>query len=155
MNHNNKIPDAIAFIPENIRAARLMRGLNQQQLAKAAKLSTSSIVKIERGEVFARSETFQAIADALNIPLIDLFKHDQTQVEKKRVEPMEYREILRGVLAMFQYKLEPTNFIRKDPGAIDAFMATRDREEAMAFKKAAEKRLADLDGIKKPRRRSS
>ena len=61
-------------IGDRIRALREGKGWFQEDLAKAARLTTRTIGRIERGEVDVRLSTLDRIAKALGEPLKALFQ---------------------------------------------------------------------------------
>jgi transcriptional regulator with XRE-family HTH domain len=63
-----------AWVGRNIRGARKATGLSQFQLAERSGLSTDFIGKVERGTTSPSLESLKAIADALHLPLRDLFE---------------------------------------------------------------------------------
>ena len=145
--------DFVVAVGRNIRVAREMRGVRQEDLAKKCDLSVSSIAKIERGEAFPRQDTLNTISEALSVPVGKLLQVSETPVV---VEPFQDREFIKQALALFQYRLEPGNFIRKDPTTIMQYVATRDEAETEAWLAAMLLRLAELRGyefINDPRAR--
>jgi transcriptional regulator with XRE-family HTH domain len=65
-----------AWVGRNIRAARRAKGLSQLALAERSELSADFIGKVERGATSPSLESLKAIADALHLPLRDLFEGD-------------------------------------------------------------------------------
>jgi transcriptional regulator with XRE-family HTH domain len=61
----------------NVRRLRQLAELSQEELAEAADLRQALISEIERGEANPRLDSLTKIADALKVPLTDLFDHDQ------------------------------------------------------------------------------
>jgi transcriptional regulator with XRE-family HTH domain len=66
--------DVKASVGRNIRGARKATGLSQFQLAERSGLSADFIGKVERGSTSPSLESLKAIADALRLPLRDLFE---------------------------------------------------------------------------------
>lgn len=62
------------LIGERIRIFRKERGLSQEELAHLAKLHTTYIGQLERGEKNATLESIEKVAKALEISLEDLFR---------------------------------------------------------------------------------
>lgn len=58
---------------ERIRERRRKQGMSQEDLARAAGRTTSTIQKVELGIVTPRVDTAAAIAKALGVTLLDLF----------------------------------------------------------------------------------
>ncbi|MEX2516642.1 MAG: ImmA/IrrE family metallo-endopeptidase [Gammaproteobacteria bacterium] len=61
-----------SVIAANLARLRADRGMSQEELAQAAKISRVSLSKIERGAVVPRSKTLTDLAKALNASLRDL-----------------------------------------------------------------------------------
>ena len=58
----------------NIESLRRLRGLNQQQLAEMTGTSQTLISRAEKGDPGLTLGKLQAIAQALNVPLAELFE---------------------------------------------------------------------------------
>jgi transcriptional regulator with XRE-family HTH domain len=65
--------DIKRVVGRNIRAARRAKGLSQLVLAERSDLSADFIGKVERGTMSPSIESLKAIADALCLPVRDLF----------------------------------------------------------------------------------
>lgn len=61
-----------------VAAARMLAGLDQQQLAAAAGLSPSTVSKIEQGRKNVREDTLQAVSQALEHLGVDLTQNGRT-----------------------------------------------------------------------------
>jgi transcriptional regulator with XRE-family HTH domain len=61
----------------NIKSIRKKQGVSQSQIAYESGLSTNQIGRIERGEINTSISQLLAIADALGIPLYELFKFSE------------------------------------------------------------------------------
>lgn len=59
-----------------LKQARLKKGLTQEELAKVADVSQSSICYIERGKI-PRMDTLQKICKALEIQIQELIEKDE------------------------------------------------------------------------------
>jgi transcriptional regulator with XRE-family HTH domain len=68
--------DITRLVGRNIRAARRARGVSQWQLAERSGLSADFIGKIERGLTSPSIQSLHHIAEALSLPLSDLFAGD-------------------------------------------------------------------------------
>jgi transcriptional regulator with XRE-family HTH domain len=68
--------DITRLVGRNIRAARRARGLSQWQLAERSGLSADFIGKIERGLTSPSIQSLHHIAEALSLPLSELFAGD-------------------------------------------------------------------------------
>lgn len=66
--------DIHSILGDRIREERKRAGLTMEQLAEAAGISTSFLAYIETKGRKASLETIQKLAEALRIPLADLFK---------------------------------------------------------------------------------
>ncbi|MGH8059931.1 MAG: helix-turn-helix domain-containing protein [Candidatus Entotheonellia bacterium] len=66
--------DIKRLVGVNIRAARKVKGLTQFQLAERSGLSADFVGKVERGTTSPSIESLKHIADALSVPLRDLFE---------------------------------------------------------------------------------
>lgn len=64
---------ALAAFGAAVRVARERRGISQTCLAKAAGLPQKHVSRIERGEVNPTYHTIIRLADALGVPISDLF----------------------------------------------------------------------------------
>ena len=84
--------DTISF-GARLRTLRKAKGLSQVQLSKAVGVSQNAISLIERGRGYPTIETADAIAQALGVPIEDLFAF----MSEKRLSPKR-REMLTAVL---------------------------------------------------------
>ena len=87
--------DVKAWVGRDIRAARKTKGLSQFRLAERSGLSADFIGKVERGTTSPSLESLQAIADALHLPLCDLFEEDPG-VGQGQEALMELVQLCRG-----------------------------------------------------------
>lgn len=69
----------------NIETLRRMRGLNQEQLAEMAGISQGHVSRAEKGDDGVTLGKLKSIADALDVPLADLFQ-SRTQAEAEVVQ---------------------------------------------------------------------
>ncbi len=86
-------PSVVKEVGKKVRQLRLARfgpKLTQEELSERAKISVSFLSMIERGERSPHIETLAKIAQALEVPLVELFAFDDT---KEMVEPM-FRPLL-------------------------------------------------------------
>ena len=60
-------------VGERVRFERVMHGMSQRDLAKAAKVSSSSVYEIENSRRQPNPSTLRKIADALGIEIRELF----------------------------------------------------------------------------------
>jgi transcriptional regulator with XRE-family HTH domain len=70
--------DMTRLVGRNIRAARRARGLSQWQFAERSGLSVDFIGKVERGTMSPSIESLHQMAEALGLPLPDLFEGHPT-----------------------------------------------------------------------------
>jgi transcriptional regulator with XRE-family HTH domain len=61
-----------ALLAKNLKAARAIAGLTQEDLAHLARMQTAVYSRIERGEVDPHLSTLAKIAQALRVTLIEL-----------------------------------------------------------------------------------
>jgi transcriptional regulator with XRE-family HTH domain len=57
----------VAYIGRNLKAARVRRLLTQEELAKKAGVSPSTIVNIERDQTVPHFRTIRKLAEALDV----------------------------------------------------------------------------------------
>jgi transcriptional regulator with XRE-family HTH domain len=57
----------VAYIGRNLKAARVRRLLRQEELAKKAGVSPSTIVNIERDQTVPHFRTIRKLAEALDV----------------------------------------------------------------------------------------
>ncbi|MFW5862834.1 MAG: helix-turn-helix domain-containing protein [Spirochaetota bacterium] len=62
-------------VAKNVYRLRKVAGLNQNDLAKLSGISRPAYVAIEKGQTDPRSETIHRIANALHVPISELFAH--------------------------------------------------------------------------------
>ncbi len=65
--------DILTEFGETIRAIRKSKGWSQEELAEASGLHRTYIGSIERGEQNVSLKNIKRLADALGVPLADLF----------------------------------------------------------------------------------
>ncbi len=64
---------------DNIRRLRIKAGLTQEELALKSGLSQGYVNQLESGKRKFTQKSLELIADALNIPMIELFREGETQ----------------------------------------------------------------------------
>lgn len=84
-------------VAENIKRIRKEKGLTQKQLGKKCGMAESTLRQYELGYRHPKIETIQKIADALEVPIIDLAENI-TIAEYKQTE--EYRRSLQAQAAL-------------------------------------------------------
>ena len=62
------------ILGRNVLRLRLARGMNQEELADAARISQSQISKIEGAKTNIRLDILQSLATGLSVRLADLFE---------------------------------------------------------------------------------
>lgn len=66
--------DLLSIIGLRIRSLRKEKGWSQEKLAELADLNASYVGKIERGEKNVTFKSLEKVADALEIPIEELFR---------------------------------------------------------------------------------
>jgi transcriptional regulator with XRE-family HTH domain len=95
-----------AAIGRQVRALRKRQGLTGQDLAALTGLSVGMLSKIENGGISPSLSTLQMLADALRIPLVQLFSGYEEPRGAMHVKAGEGVEIARaGTRAGHQYNL--------------------------------------------------
>jgi transcriptional regulator with XRE-family HTH domain len=95
-----------AAIGRQVRALRKRQGLTGQDLAAQTGLSVGMLSKIENGGISPSLATLQMLADALRIPLVQLFSGYEEPRGAMHVKAGEGAEIARaGTRAGHQYNL--------------------------------------------------
>lgn len=67
------------IVGDNIRKLRLKAGLTQEELALKSGLSQGYINQLESGKRKFTQKSLELIADALSIPLVELFREEGNQ----------------------------------------------------------------------------
>jgi len=68
-----------------VRFYRKQRRLSQAELAEKAGISITFLSKIERGIKFPTSDTLSGLANGLDVEVYQLFRNDETPVEKMKL----------------------------------------------------------------------
>jgi transcriptional regulator with XRE-family HTH domain len=87
--------DIKRLVGRNIRAARKAKGLSQIVLAERSDLSADFIGKVERGMTSPSVESLKAIAEALNLPMSELFA-GESRADPSQAALMELIELCKG-----------------------------------------------------------
>lgn len=74
------------FIGRNIRVYRSMLGVNQEALAKSAKISPKYLSYIENGKKEPSLSVLKQISSALDVPLVMLFIEDEDFGEQPNMD---------------------------------------------------------------------
>ncbi len=68
----------ITYSPEKIIALRILRGMNQSELARRSRLSSPTVWALERGRTMQpKNDTLMSISIALGVPLGDIMADAQ------------------------------------------------------------------------------
>ncbi len=73
-------------VGQTLHRLRRERGLITSDLAARAQISTSMVSRIENGTVSPSLATLQALADALDVPLMALFTHSENSADVHHVK---------------------------------------------------------------------
>jgi len=87
--------DVRGRLGKRIRLFRKAKKISQEKLAEMTELSVTFIGTAERGENCPSIKTCQKIAEALGVPLWDLFTFEEWSEEEKRI--IEFACRLRGI----------------------------------------------------------
>lgn len=99
-------------VGDKIRSLRKERGLSQESLALKAGLNTSYMGQLERGEKSATIDSLEKIANALNVPIEELFSFEREEsknVDKTIIDKVAFQ--LHGRTEMEQEAVY--NFIKQ------------------------------------------
>lgn len=89
---DKRAPSAIdTYIGSIIRRQRKLRGLTQKQLGQYLGVSFQQVQKYEKGVSKVNIERLQAIANILDLPLLDLLKHTMST---RSTETLPYNHTL-------------------------------------------------------------
>lgn len=105
----SKITESVG---EKIRSLRKERGLSQESLALKAGLNTSYMGQIERAEKSATIDSLEKIANALDVPIEELFSFEREEsknVDKTIIDKVAFQ--LHGRTEMEQEAVY--NFIKQ------------------------------------------
>lgn len=94
------------IVGDNIRRLRLKFGLTQEELALKSGLSQGYINQLESGKRRYTQKSLELIADALSVPMAELFREEEVQhvpsiaegierYRKKRPDKMEFLALLK------------------------------------------------------------
>jgi transcriptional regulator with XRE-family HTH domain len=82
-----------AMIGERVKAARVVAGLTQAQLAEQVGLSRSSIANLERGQQSIPAYTLVRLAEVLSVPIVTLADLGTLRSEDADFEPASRAEL--------------------------------------------------------------
>ena len=87
-----------AILGKGIRFYRHQRHLTQAALAEMADISVTFLSNIERGIKYPTSDTLSAISNGLEIEVFELFRHDHSPAENRKLFERFKIEIAKNVL---------------------------------------------------------
>lgn len=73
LGKGNNVKSIDAIVGSNLVRLRLLRGLSQAELGRAAGVSRSQISKFETGAVFLYAGSLYRLAMALEVPIVSFF----------------------------------------------------------------------------------
>ena len=80
------------IIGENIRKLRMQTGLTQEELALKSGLSQGYVNQLENGKRKYTQKSLELIADALAIPVAEMFKEEGEQIDVVSKEIARYKK---------------------------------------------------------------
>ena len=89
----------------NIRRLRLTKDLSQQELAEITNISVPFLSALERGEKFPSAESLGKLSEALEVPLSELFRNDNSSVSDYKTLIKDYFESQKATLERLCEKL--------------------------------------------------
>lgn len=110
--------DLSVRIGSRMRALRKNKGLSQEELAGRIGKSTETVSNIERGVFLPRIDTAEEIANALEVPMYELFVHDISINDKTKITVIN--EII-GLL-----KNQPLDLLKTTLEQVKSFIALKD-----------------------------
>ena len=90
--------DLRIILGKQIRFYRQQRQLSQATLAEKADISITFLSKIERGIKYPTSDTVSAIANSLGVDVYELFRHDHSPAEHRKLFERFKIDITKNVL---------------------------------------------------------
>jgi transcriptional regulator with XRE-family HTH domain len=86
------------ILGKGIRFYRQQRQLSQADLAEKAEISITFLSNIERGLKYPTSDTLSAIADGLEVEVFELYRHDHSPIERRRLFERFKTDITQNIL---------------------------------------------------------
>lgn len=80
------------IIGENIRKLRMQTGFTQEELALKSGLSQGYVNQLENGKRKYTQKSLELIADALAIPVVEMFKEEGEQIDVVSKEIAQYKK---------------------------------------------------------------
>lgn len=97
------------IVIENIKRIRKEKKISQEMLAEACETSTSYIGLLETYRNIPKLSTIERIAEALNVPAIELFR-ESTENQKKSSPPEKSKSLVtrlkREIIASMEKELD-------------------------------------------------
>jgi len=90
--------DLRIILGKQVRFFRQQRQLSQAALAEKADISITFLSKIERGIKYPTSDTVSAIANSLGVEVYELFRHDHSPAEHRKLFERFKIDITKNVL---------------------------------------------------------
>ena len=87
------------ILGKGIRFYRQQRQLSQANLAEKANISVTFLSNIERGIKYPTSDTLSAIANGLDVEVFELFRHDHSPAENRKLFERFKIDIKKNVMA--------------------------------------------------------
>ncbi len=105
-------------IAERVKKLRKEKKISQEELASMIDKSTETVSHIERAIFLPRLETAQEIADALDVPLYELFIYDVPETDKAKIKLMnEIIDLLKN---------QPIDLLKMTLEQVKNFVALKD-----------------------------
>lgn len=82
------------MLKTRIEEIRQSKGMSLRMLADLADINKDSIVNLENGRTDPKLSTLLAVADALNVPLAELFDEPQPEPVQKQYDALAWAYIM-------------------------------------------------------------
>ena len=86
------------ILGKGIRFYRQQRQLSQASLAEKANISITFLSNIERGIKYPTSDTLSALANGLGVEVFELFRHDHSPAQNRKLFERFKIDITKNVL---------------------------------------------------------
>ena len=87
-----------AILGKGIRFYRQQRHISQASLAEKADISITFLSNIERGIKYPTSDTLSAIANGLEVEVYELFRHDHSPEQNRKLFDRFKKDITKSVI---------------------------------------------------------
>jgi transcriptional regulator with XRE-family HTH domain len=77
-----------------LKELRKNKGISQAELSEIISVDAKHVSRLETGKTFPYPETLEALAKALNVPVMEFFNFEYLTESKVRIESIE--DLLRG-----------------------------------------------------------